>query len=207
LGFADKSGIIDAARRAGLEERMGTATKLSFKEFQRLQESADDSVRYELDEGEPVLTPSPTPRHNLVSFKLRRALGVFVKMHDLGVVTTEVDFRLAGNVVRKPDVAFIAKDRMEGFDLDRTPVEGAPSLAVEVISAGNLAQDTLKKVRQYLAAGSDAVWLVYPALGVLEIHDRSGVREVTAPASLSDESIFPGLKFTLSLTEMFDEGE
>ena len=186
---------------------MGATAKLSFKEFQGLQESTEDTVRYELDEGKLVLTPSPTPRHKLVSFKLRRTLGVFVKMHGLGIVTTEVDFRLAANVVRKPDVAFIAKDRMRGFDLDRTPIEGAPSLAVEVISAGNLAQDTLKKVRQYLAAGSDAVWLVYPALGVLEIHDRNGVRHVTAPASLSDENIFPGLKFTLSLTQMFDEGE
>lgn len=186
---------------------MGTATKLSFAEFQKLQEAAEDNIRYELDEGELVLTPSPTPRHNLVSFKLRRALGAFVKAHHLGRVTTEVDFRLSANVVRKPDVAFISKAHLKGFDFDHTPIEGAPSLAVEVISPSNLAQDTLKKVRQYLAAGSDAVWLVYPALGVIEIHERNGVRDVTMPDSLNEEHLFPSLKFSLSLTDLFDESE
>src|SRR5258708_12675405 len=138
LGFSCNVCIIDAARRASLEERMGTTTKLSFKEFQRLQESADDSVRYELDEGELVLTPSPTPRHNLVSFKLRRALGAFVKMHDLGVVTTEVDFRLAGKVVRKPDVAFTPKDRIQAFPLHPPPIPTPPSFPVDAISPPHL---------------------------------------------------------------------
>jgi len=186
---------------------MGTATKLSFAEFQKLQEADEANARFELDEGELVLTPSPTPRHNLVCFKLRRSLGAFVKANDLGRVTAEVDLRLSANIVRKPDVAFIAKTHMTGFDFDQTPIEGSPSLAVEVISPSNLAQDTLKKVRQYLAAGSHAVWLVYPALGVVEIHERSGVRDVNMPDSLSEEHLFPGLKFSLSLTDLFDESE
>jgi|SRR5579863_3715105 len=133
---------------------MGTTTRVSFEEFQRLQESAKEAIRYELDEGELILTPSPTPRRNLVYLRLWRALAAFVEKHDLGLVITEVDFRLDGDVVRKPDVAFIAKHQMERFDLDRTPVECAPSLAVEVISPSNLAQDMGKKVRQYLTAGS-----------------------------------------------------
>jgi Uma2 family endonuclease len=186
---------------------MGTVTKLSFAEFQKLQGAAEDNVRYELDEGELVLTPSPTPRHNLVCFKLRRALGAFAKAHDLGRVTAEVDFRLSANVIRKPDVAWIAKTHLKGFDFDHTPIEGAPSLAVEVISPSNLAQDTLKKVRQYLAAGSQAVWLVYPALGVVEIHERGGVRDVTMPEPLDEELLFSGLKFSLSLVDLFDESE
>lgn len=186
---------------------MGTATKLSFAEFQKLQEAAEDDIRYELDEGELVLTPSPTPRHNLVCFKLRRALGAFAKTHDLGRVTAEVDFRLSSNVIRKPDVAFISNAQSKGFDFDHTPIEGAPYLAVEVISPSNLAQDTLKKVRQYLAAGSHAVWLVYPALGVVEIHERSGVRDVNMPEPLNEERLFPGAKFSLSLVDLFDESE
>ncbi|MBZ5524085.1 MAG: Uma2 family endonuclease, partial [Acidobacteriia bacterium] len=131
----------------------------------------------------------------------------FLKAHHSGRVTAEVDFRLSANVVRKPDVAFISEAHLKGFDFDHTPIEGAPSLAVEVISPSNLAQDTLKKVRQYLAAGSDAVWLVYPALGVIEIHERNGVRDVTMPDSLNEEHLFPSLKFSLSLTDLFDESE
>jgi Uma2 family endonuclease len=184
---------------------MGATTRVSFEDFCRLQDRADDGVRYELDDGELIVTPSPTPRHNLVSFKLRRALSSFVHKYSLGVVTGEVDFRLSPSVVRKPDVAFVAANRMTNFDLDHTPIETAPTLAVEVISESNLAQDTAKKVRQYLNAGSQAVWLVYPALRLVEIHSREEKRDATEPAHLTEKRLFGGRNFALSLTELFDE--
>lgn len=103
-----------------------TTTKISFEEFQRLQETAEETIRYELDEGELVLTPSPIPRHNIVSFRLHRVLAAFVQTHGLGMVISEIDFRLSGNTVRKPDVAFIARKQMKAVNIDKTPVEGAP---------------------------------------------------------------------------------
>lgn len=182
-----------------------TTTKLTFEEFQKLQDAAEETVRYELDEGEPILTPSPTLRHGLVSFRLRRMVAAFVEKHQLGVVTGEIDFRLSANTVRKLDVAFIAKEKMKGLDADRTPIQGAPTLAVEVISPSNLAQDTLKKVHQYLAAGSQAVWLVYPPLKVIEIHDREGIRGMAEQDVFVETRLFPGLEFSLSLPALFDE--
>src|SRR5947209_12291950 len=143
---------------------MGTTVKISIEEFRRLQETAEETVRYELDEGELILTPSPTPRHDLISFRIRCALASFVRTNRLGVVVSEVDFRLGKEVIRKPDVAFISRKSIKIFDLDHTPVEGPPTLAVEVISTGNLAQATAKKIRQYLAAGTEVVWVVYPAI-------------------------------------------
>ena len=184
---------------------MGTTTKISFEEFQKLQESVVDTANYELDEGEPILTPSPTPHHNIVRYRLRRALTDFVQTNRLGVVIDETDFRLSMNTVRKPDIAFISQSQMKDVDFGRTPIEGAPRLAVEVISASNLAQDTLKKVRQYLAAGGEAVWLVYPALRLVEIHDAAGIRDLTESEPISEERLFPGLKFSLSLTALFDD--
>ena len=184
---------------------MATTTKIGFEEFRKLQEAADETVRYELDEGELILTPSATPRHHLVALRLWRALAAFTKAHHLGVSIAEVDFRLAKNVVRKPDVAYIAKQNRKFLDLDHTPIEGAPSLAVEVISPSNLAQDTAKKIRQYLAAGTQAVWLVYPALQLVEIHNGAGIRQVTAPEPLIEERLFPEIQFSLSLTELFDD--
>jgi Uma2 family endonuclease len=185
---------------------MGTTTaKFSFEEFQKLQDAAEETVRYELDEGELIVTPSPTPRHNLISFRLRRVLAAFVEKHRLGVVTGEVDFRLSLNTVCKPDVAFIAKNQMKGFDPDRSPVQGAPTLAVEVISPGNPAGRTLKKVRQYLAAGTQSVWLIYPKLKVIEIHERDGIRRVTEQDDFSETRLFSGSEFSLSLPALFDD--
>jgi len=183
---------------------MGTTTKLSLEEFQKLQDTAEETVRYELDEGELIVTPSPTSRHNIVRYRLRRALTDFVQLNNLGLVLDETDFQLAPDVVRKPDIAFVPKERIHTLDLDRSPLKGAPALAVEVISPSNLAQDTVKKVRQYFAAGSQAVWLVYPVLCLIEIHDATGVRDVTEPGSLTEQRLFSGFAFSLSLTALFD---
>ena len=184
---------------------MATTTKIGLEEFRRLQEGAGETVSYELDEGELILTPSPTPRHNIVAQRLWNLLAAHIKRHHLGVAIIEMDFRLAKDVVRKPDVAFISRQNMKIFDFDHTPIEGPPTLAVEVISASNLAQDTAKKIRQYLGGGAQAVWLVYPALRLVEIHDRTGIRQVTAPEPLIEEKLFSGVKFSLSLAELFDD--
>lgn len=186
---------------------MGTTTKISFEEFQKLQDEADETLRYELDEGELIVTPSPAPHHNIVRYRLRRALTDFVETNALGLVLDETDFLLSANTVRKPDVAFISKQNLKDFDRHRTPVKGSPALAVEVISPSNLAQDTMKKVRQYLASGSQAVWVVYPALRLVEIHDSAGIRVTTEPDSIHEQKLFPGFTFSLSLTVLFAEDQ
>jgi Uma2 family endonuclease len=104
-----------------------------------------------------------------------RALAAFVNTHDLGLTLAEADFRLEA-AVRKPDVAFIPNDRLRDLCLHHTPIQGAPTLAVEIISPGNSAVDIRKKLIQYLAAGAQAGWLVYPDLRLIEIHGHDGIR-------------------------------
>src|SRR5258707_7329955 len=167
---------LSAASLAFAGGSMGaTTTRLSFEEFQKLQETAGNTVHYELDEGNLLVAPSPAPRHNIVRYRLRRALTDFVQMNHLGLVLDETDFRLSENTVHKPDLAFIAQERMAAFDPDHSPIECAPSLAAEITSPTNLAPDTLKKVHQYLAAGSKAVWLVYSSLPLVGGAESSGI--------------------------------
>lgn len=182
---------------------MGTTTRLTFAEYERLPEK--EGTRYELDEGTLLMEPSPALRHNLVRQRIAEQLTQFVRSHRLGVVVEEMDFRLGTDTVRNPDVALIAADQLRNIDPDHSPVEGAPVLAIEVISPTNLAQDTAKKVRQYLEAGSLAVWLVYPALRLIEVHDHDGARRITEPESLQESKLFSGFKFSLSLTPLFDD--
>jgi Uma2 family endonuclease len=181
-----------------------TTTSLSFEEFQKLQDATEERVRYELHEGELIVTPSPTHWHNLIAFRLRCALVAFVEQHQLGIVTGEIDFRLAANTVLSPDVAFIAKNQIKGFDPKRTPLPGSPTLAVEVISASNKPQRMLKKVGQYLAAGSQAVWLIYLKLRAMDIHEAESVHRITGQ-DFRETKLFHALEFSLSLPALFDE--
>jgi Uma2 family endonuclease len=182
---------------------MSTTTRLTLADFERLPEK--EGTHYELDEGTLLMEPSPALRHNLIRQRIAEQLTHFVRSHRLGVVVEEMDFRLGTDTVRNPDVAFIVSDDLRNIDPDHSPVEGAPALAIEVISPTNLAQDTAKKVRQYLEAGSHAVWLVYPTLRLIEVHDAAGARRITEPESLQESKIFRGFKFSLSLAALFDD--
>ena len=160
---------------------MSTTTRLTFADYERLPEK--EGTRYELDEGTLLMEPSPLSSQPDPS-KDCRAVDSVCACSSLGVVVEEMDFRLDTDTVRNPDVAFISADYLRNIDPDHSPVEGAPAFAIEVISPTNLAQDTAKKVRQYLEAGSVAVWLVYPALRFIEVHDSAGARRIMEPESI-----------------------
>jgi len=182
---------------------MSTTTRVSFEEFLKLPE--EDGKHYELDEGNLVMEPSPSFRHNRIRHRIADQLRKFVNAHGLGEITEESDFRLGPETVRNPDVAFVTADHLKNIDIDRSPVAGAPALAVEVVSPGNSAEDMLAKVRQYLAAGSLAVWVVYPRLRLVEVHDSGGIREVVEPAFLEARGVFGNLAFSLPLSAIFDQ--
>jgi Uma2 family endonuclease len=182
---------------------VGATTRLTFAEYEKLPER--EGTRYELDEGTLLMEPSPALRHNLIRQRIAAHLTQFVRAHQLGIVVEEMDFRLGTDTVRNPDVALITTDHLRNIDPDHSPVEGAPALAVEVISPTNLAQDTAKKVRQYLDAGSRAVWLIYPALRMVEIHDSAGARRIKEPEAVDESKLFSGAKFSLSLPALFDD--
>jgi Uma2 family endonuclease len=179
---------------------MGATTKLSFEEFENLPER--EGMNLELDEGELLMEPSPALRHNLIRQRIALQLMQFVEAHDLGIVVEEMDFRLGPDTVRNPDVAFILASALKNIDLDRSPVDGAPALAVEVISPTNRAEDIARKIHQYLGAGCRSVWVVYSTLRLVEVHSAGGVRNVREPETVQDELLFPG--FFLALAYAFD---
>jgi len=187
----------------GNQSTVGTTAKLTFDEFQKLPER--EGTIYELDEGELLWEQSLTLRHNLVRQRIAFKLMQFVESKHLGIVLEEMDFRLAADTVRNPDVAFVTAEHVKKIDLDRSPVNGAPAFAVEVISPSNSAQDMAKKTQQYLLAGCHTVWIVYPSLRLVEVYSPSGRRQVRAPELLHEESLFHG--FSLSLSYIFDGEE
>jgi Uma2 family endonuclease len=181
---------------------VGATTRLTFEEFQKLPER--EGTIYELDEGELLMEPSPAVRHNLIRQRIAMKLMQFVESRHLGIVLEEMDFRLSADTVRNPDVAFVTTEHVKKIDLDRSPVDGAPALAVEVISPSNSAQDVTKKKQQYLHAGCNVVWIVYPSLRLVEVHSVSESRQVQEPELLRDE-LFDG--FSLSLSYIVDGQE
>jgi Uma2 family endonuclease len=138
---------------------MTTKTLLTIGQYRALDEPA--GVRYELDQGELLVTPSPAPRHNIICGHLYSRLDAWVRQHDLGQVFYEVDVRLGEDTVRRPDLIFIRRERIEDVDLDQVPLPIAPDLVIEVVSKHDQPDDLILKVHQYLRAGVRSVWLMY----------------------------------------------
>ncbi|MGH9452745.1 MAG: Uma2 family endonuclease [Terriglobia bacterium] len=176
---------------------MTTKTLMSIQEYDALPEK--EGVKYELNEGELItVTPSPRLAHNRVRRRLDRNLTAFVEEHRLGEVTAETDFKLSGGNVRIPDVAFILAARLQGID-PRQRIEGAPDLAVEVVSPSDDPDDLALKAQQYLRAGARAMWVLYPEARMAYLYkpgERPEVRE--AHQNLDDPELLPGLSIPLS---------
>jgi Uma2 family endonuclease len=181
---------------------MATRTLLTVQDYAALDEPP--GVRYELSDGQLIVTPSASYFHNGVRDRLNASLRAFVEARNLGGVTSETDVKLVGEVVRRPDVAFIRAGRLEGVDLDQVPLPVAPDLVIEIVSKNDRADDLMLKVSQYLQAGAQAVWLMYPntrlAYRYLPGKREPEVRAGDAGEKFDEPDLLPG--FSLPLAEI-----
>ncbi len=182
---------------------MATKTLLTIAEFEKLPDK--EGVRYELDEGELVEMTFPTPRHNLIAAKIYEVLAGFVRPRNLGMVfPSDTGYILSRRpaTMRGPDVSFVREERSSAIDLDHN-IERAPDLAVEVVSENDTARDLQKRVRQYLAAGAQTVWVVYPATREVHVFEAdASVRRLTAKQDLECSSLLPG--FSQPIADLFE---
>jgi Uma2 family endonuclease len=179
---------------------MATKTLLTVEQYAALDEP--EGLRYELSEGELIVTPSASAFHNDLRDEFNSRMRNFVKAHKLGRVLSETDLKLVGEVVRRPDVAFIQAPRLEGIDVDQSPLPVAPDLAIEIVSKNDRADDLLLKVSQYLQAGAKAVWLLYPksrlAYRYVPGKLEPEVRTPTAGDRFEESDLLPGFSFPLA---------
>jgi Uma2 family endonuclease len=181
---------------------MATKTLLTIEQYRALSEDPP-GLRYELSDGELIVTPSSSYFHNEIRDEFNGRLRTFVKPRRLGIVISETDVQLDETTVRRPDVAFIHRERLQGEDLGRMPLAVAPSLVVEIVSPSDRASDLMKKVFQYLEAGAQAVWLLYPDVSLAYRYRPNKLEpEVFSKEhDFSEPELLPG--FVLPLAEIF----
>jgi Uma2 family endonuclease len=169
-----------------------TPEEWTYAEYARLP---DDGNRYEVLDGEVLVTPAPTPHHQKVILRLAVMLLEHVEGRGLGFVFQDVDLLFATGHFLRPDLVVVPASHRAGIT-DRG-VEIAPALVVEVLSPSSRTIDRVKKPRRYLDFGVLAYWVVDPFEGAIWIWDRAGgpeaPRQETAVAKWSmpdDAAIF-----------------
>ncbi len=128
-----------------------------------------DDERYELIEGELLMTPSPIPRHQRISGRLDFELRKFVTENDLGeVFYAPCDVFLDNENVVQPDILFISKDRLN--IIGKKNIEGAPDIVIEIISENTAYRDLVQKKRLYAKFGVKEYWIVVPGEELIEVY-------------------------------------
>jgi len=130
-----------------------------------------DDKRYELIEGELLMTPSPVPYHQWIVTNIGSELREFIKTNKLGkVFLAPCDVHLDDETILEPDVLFISKDRLN--IIGEKNVQGAPDLIVEVLSEGTAYRDLVKKKKLYAKFGVKEYWIVDPSEKTVEIFNN-----------------------------------
>lgn len=181
---------------------------LTAEEFYQLPDPIEGG-KMELVRGEVVTYMPVGGQHAEIALTIGQALRTFAKEHQLGSAGVEPGFILRRNpdVVRAPDAAFITKEQLPGGRMPKGFIQGRPALAVEVISPKELDAEVADKIADYLAAGTERIWIVRPQQKtVTVIHpDRSSQTLEPGQSLTSDDAGFSVEGFSLPLDELFAE--
>ncbi|NLS95061.1 MAG: Uma2 family endonuclease [Planctomycetaceae bacterium] len=171
---------------------------------EQLLNAPSDLGRCELVRGELVMMSPAKGRHGVVVVNIVHALHSFLKASRLGqVFDSSTGFLLSRDpdTVRSPDISFLNAERLKGQDLDAF-LEGAPDLAVEVLSPSNTAAEMRDKMNEYFNAGCRVVWIVDPQHRSVVVHRPNAGPAILAEGdTLTEEELLPG--FSLVVKEIF----
>ncbi|HEY2015572.1 MAG TPA: Uma2 family endonuclease [Bryobacteraceae bacterium] len=168
---------------------MASTTLLTFEEFERVP---DEPGKMELLDGELIRLPPAKKKHRKMSHRLLYILKPLVEegaVAGVGEVYVEMGYKIGPQNWFVPDVSIEHANQPES---DYS--EGAPALAVEVISESNTAEQVDYKVKTYLANGGTEVWVVYPKTHRVWVFRQGHVEEFR---DVLKSELVPGLAIDL----------
>jgi Uma2 family endonuclease len=151
-------------------------------------------------------TMPPGAQHARIAARLARCLWDWIEAGAGGDAGVEAGFILAQDpdTVRAPDVAYVSAARIPASGIPEGFWPLAPDLAVEIVSPSESATDIRDKISDYLHAGTQLVWVLYPTRREVVAHRPDGTaRTLTAVAddTLAQPDLLPG--FACPLAALF----
>ncbi|MGQ9872275.1 Uma2 family endonuclease [Leptodesmis sp.] len=166
-----------------------------------------DGHRYEIVDGELIDMGNSGALHGYICSLLVAALASYVLSKKLGVILdSSTAFKMKSGNRRSPDISFFAKERLQGMtELPTGFLEGAPDLAVEVLSPGNTVEEIDEKIAEYFQNGTRLVWVISPTQHYILVYRcaQEPDRLLKSVDSLDGEEVIPG--FTFPVADLFQK--
>ena len=157
-----------------------------------------EKVRAEWVDGEVVVMSPVSLGHNRLAIFLLGVTSILAERQGVGeVFGTEFAcrFRSGPRLLRRvPDIQFVVKERLHL--LQPTYFDGAPDLALEIVSLDSSDRDHRIKFEEYQAAGVREYWIVDPlvkALHAYRLDPRAGrFQAIVAADGRMTSDVLPG---------------
>ena len=144
--------------------RPNPRVKLTVDDYMATPEGA----RYQLLDGELLLSASPSDRHQTVLLDLVLEVRPFVRTRRIGRMwVAPFDVIFSDTDVAQPDIVFVSNKRV-GI-VTEANIQGAPDLLVEIISPSTARYDRGYKMTLYWRHGVREYWIVDPFAETVEI--------------------------------------
>jgi Uma2 family endonuclease len=158
------------ARESDLDRKGDDMTTAIFSDGRPMSEQefldiGETPERIELFDGSLHVTPSPTPRHQMISRRLANALDTGSQAADLQVLEA-VNVRLAPSRIPIADLAVTGDIDLDELVIDARDVH----LVCEILSPSSPATDKVLKMHYYAAAGIAWYLLVDPCARSLHLY-------------------------------------
>lgn len=150
---------------------------VSTEEFLNIEASAADNVELALINGEireyPMTTRSP--KHSTAVTRVSHELAAWLDEHperDGEVASGETRCRIARNpdTTVGLDVAYFEETGIGATPSGAEFFDGAPVIAVEVLSPSDTHENVSERIRTLLAAGARQVWVADPDFRTVTVH-------------------------------------
>lgn len=166
----------------------------------------EDGNRYEVIEGELIVSRAPGLTHQSMSMNLAVNIKNFLSQNPIGEVWTTpgVIFSEFSGVI--PDIVFVSHERRAEIASGER-ITGAPDLVIEIVSPGvdNERRDRVAKRQLYGKYGVKEYWVVNPYKRTIEVYLLKGrTLRLKATYTEQDELVSSVLAaFTCKVEEIF----
>lgn len=166
-----------------------------------------DGKRYELIEGELIMSRQPSWEHQFTCGQFFRYLQEWNEQTKQGVAITAPGVLFADDDDVAPDVVWISKERLQNSVDKAGHLHVAPEIVIEVLSPGlmNEMRDKQAKLKLYSRRGVQEYWVADWMRKQIEIYRREqGALQLTATLFSEDDLTSPLLEgFSCKVIKMF----
>jgi len=141
--------------------------------YQDYLELPDDRNRYEIIEGELIMSPAPFTIHQEIIGTIYFEIRKFIQTEKTGkVFLAPTDVILSGFNIVQPDILFISRENFQ--IITEKNINGVPDLIIEITSPATGYYDFSGKKDLYEKFGVQEYWIVDPLKQRVEIYYHNG---------------------------------